>query len=639
MIDRIRMVSVALILAMAACGPLGGGSNAVVGPPSPTPPPIPTRPHPTPTGAGGAEAPGGTPSLPGNQLMTVIYGSARGEELGLYYLAQTADFVAEQSVGDSVHNAVWPAPSADGSSIAFVSVQSDLLINGIFVVNRADGVVTQLTHGDGANPQWSADGTKIAYTCNVNNLNILSKGDICVIGADGSNNVNLTEGSKASDSYPHWTPDGRIVFMSNRDVSTNGLFSEIYIMNGDGTEVTRLTKDARKYNVNPAVSPDGTEIVYESNREVAAGSELYVMNLDGTGQVRLTNDDFWNQNPVWSPDGKTLLYAQDDGTGNIDLYQINSDGTNPFRLTHVADEDGGVRLGQAYMPVPFQADQVRQEDKPDVVVKTPSGSSPVTNGVLFASNAFNCPECLETGIWFVTFDGAQLLQMPGIDGMFPAWSPDFQRFAFVKDGEIYLANADGSSVTQLTHGLREFTSTQWSADGTKLLTTCQPYGQYDACLVDTNTGEIRNITESLVFGPGVFYPTWISEERILLAQVVLDTNGVQVGSIGSVFKPRFSPDGSLIAGINSRQVVVSDATGTDITRLTTDAPTKAYPVWSPDSSLIVYSQAPGDGRVYLYAIREDGVNGPYRLVARPIAAGPSPRPDVLNVYFGYSWAP
>lgn len=640
MTDRLRIAALALILAILACSPAGSAPSVPSGPASPTPPPIPTRPQATPTVEGGTEeGGGGGPESPDNQTMTLIYGSARGDSLGLYYLSKNTDYIARQSVGDVIRAAVWPAPSPDGSKIAFVSLQSDLLINGIYVVGRADGSIAQLSHGDGAYPQWSPEGSQIAYTCNVNNLNDFSKSDICLMNADGSGNINLTEGSKASNSYPHWTPDGHIVFMSNRGLATNGVFSEIYIMNGDGTGVKALTNDKKYNNVNPAVSPDGSKIVFESNKEVAAGSELYVMNVDGTAAARITNDNLWNQNPVWSPDGQHIMYAADDGKGNIDLWQINADGTSPFRLTHIFDEDGGLRLGHAYMPQPFTADVVQREDKIDVTVKPPAGTSPVTNGVLFASNSFNCADCFESGIYFVTFDGAQTGKLPNITGFFPAWAPDFQRFAYVQDGEIYLANADSSGSVKLTHGMREFTTLQWNQRGTQILATCQPYGQLDACIVDANTGATQNITENLTFGPGTTNPTWISDERILLGQNILDTTGVQVGSIGVLGKPRYSPDGSQIAGIKSRQVVIADATGNDPKNLTTDAPTKAYPVWSPDGTLIIYSQAPGDGRIYLYAVRVDGVNGPYKLAARPIAAGPTSRPDILSVFFGYSWAP
>ena len=51
--------------------------------------------------------------------------------------------------------------------------------------------------------------------------------------------------------------------MSNREVSDKGRYSEIYVMNPDGTSGTRLTNDEKAYSANPTVSPDGARIVYE----------------------------------------------------------------------------------------------------------------------------------------------------------------------------------------------------------------------------------------------------------------------------------------------------------------------------------------------------------------------------------------
>src|SRR5689334_12063858 len=132
---RIRVAALALILAIVACGPLGGANpvpNVQSGPPSPTPPPIPTRPQATPTVEGEENPDSGEPQAADNQTMTIVYGSSRGMSLGIYFLSINSEYVATQAIGDTVRNAVWPAPSPDGAKIAFVSVQSDLLINGIF---------------------------------------------------------------------------------------------------------------------------------------------------------------------------------------------------------------------------------------------------------------------------------------------------------------------------------------------------------------------------------------------------------------------------------------------------------------------------------------------------------------------------
>ncbi len=635
---RLVLVLGVLILAGLACNPLAPTTGAAPsGLPSPTPPPIPTRPPITPTTAPTATVPAG--QVPPQQQMVIAYGSGRGANLGLFMLGSTGETLAPIDLGDKIVNAVWPAPSPDGTKIAFVAEQSDLLINGIFIYNRIDSSLKQLTQGDGMHPQWSPDGSKIAYTCNTSgsssNLWTINT-DVCVINSDGTGQVNLTTDSARPDSYPHWTPDGHIVFMSSRANSDKGLFSEIFIMNGDGSSVTQLTNDKTAYNAYPSVSPDGTQIAFESNREAGSGPEIYTMGIDGSHPLKVTTDKTWDQMPVWSPDGKVLLFAKGGDDGNIDLYQINLDGSNEFRLTHDSGEDGGYRLGHAWFAHPIAVTTTTREDSPAVKVKPPSGSSAVSNGILFATSTFNCQDCLETGIYFVTFDGANLTKLP-ITGLYPAWSPDFTRIAYVQDGELWIANADSTQPAQITHAHYGFSSLQWKKDGSSILATCQPYGQFDACLIDPTTGGVNNITQNITIGSGIPFPSWISADRILLGQGILDPLGVLINTVSFTGRP--SPDGTRLAGIIRRQLVAMNLDGSAQTQLTTDAPTKGFPIWSPDGNLIIYTVAPGDGRLYLYAVRADGVNGPYKLVARPIGAGPTTRPNTLTSYLGYSWAP
>src|SRR6266550_3870165 len=84
---------------------------------------------------------------------------------------------------------------------------------------------------------------------------------------------------------------GQIAFTSTRDGN-----SEIYVMNADGTGVTRLT-DNPAADGDPAWSPDGTRLAFTSARD--GNNEIYVMNADGSGVTRLTNDPNQDGHPAW----------------------------------------------------------------------------------------------------------------------------------------------------------------------------------------------------------------------------------------------------------------------------------------------------------------------------------------------------
>ena len=92
----------------------------------------------------------------------------------------------------------------------------------------------------------------------------------------------------------------------------------------------RLTNITDSY---PMLSPDGSKIVFESNRSGSA--EIYVINTGGKGLVQLTSNKASNHSPIWSPDGKKILFSSNRaGPANIgQLYVINPDGSGLQRIT------------------------------------------------------------------------------------------------------------------------------------------------------------------------------------------------------------------------------------------------------------------------------------------------------------------
>lgn len=599
---------------------------------TPIPPPIPTRPRLTPTATVTPTATAKATPLP-TQMMSIAFGTLRSGTPGILFADADGQFVSPFMGDDSSGGIVWPDVSPDGTRIVFAAVQGNgpLVSEGLFVSGIDGEGLAQLTEGDDQYPRWSPDGSQIAYTCGAGH-------DVCLIGAEGGEPSNLTADSARIDMAPAWTPDGQIVFMSARDLAATGRVSEIYIMEGDGSNPTRLTNDKTAYNAFPAVSPDGARIVYESDRDVSGGSELYLMDIDGQNPIRLTNDPAWNQNPVWSLDGTRIMFAANYGDGNLDLYLINDDGTNRFRITTHPAEDGGLRLGHTWLPVELAVDDFEPETPLEGVAPPalPEGAFEAINAVIFTASDENCDTCMESGIYTVEGDGSNLQKLP-IDGLYPAWSPDFRRFAFVRDGELFVSSSSGQDVAQVTHALRGFGPVQWSADGHLILAECSPYGERDVCLIDLVTGAIRNLTEEVAGAESGFPPHWYRTDQIALGTTLLDLDGAPL-SVSLPNPGRVSPDGSqLVTLVDGQIVLVNPGDGSQTPLTDTDA-VRDYPVWSPEGDILVYTAASGQGYLILNAI-EVADGRAYRLVNDPIAAEPTPLQGQVQTHLGYNWAP
>jgi Tol biopolymer transport system component len=64
-------------------------------------------------------------------------------------------------------------------------------------------------------------------------------------------------------------------------------------------------------------------------------SEIYTINPDGSGKTQLTHNDTDDEDPAYSPDGKKIVYAGQDGPkGDLEIYTINARGGGKSRVTN-----------------------------------------------------------------------------------------------------------------------------------------------------------------------------------------------------------------------------------------------------------------------------------------------------------------
>ncbi len=177
---------------------------------------------------------------------------------------------------------------------------------------------------DATQPTWCPDGSKLAYV-----VGPTYEGRIKVMDADGANAHFLFEGG-GSQRTPQWSPDGKqIAFSMTTGPDSN---YDIFVVNADGTELKNLT-NTPIFEADPAWSPDGKKITFAQADD--GYPRVWVMNPDGTEQVDVSGH---NLNvavyPTWTRDGKQITFGAPDDHGEIQITQMNADGTGNTVLTH-----------------------------------------------------------------------------------------------------------------------------------------------------------------------------------------------------------------------------------------------------------------------------------------------------------------
>ena len=147
--------------------------------------------------------------------------------------------------------------------------------------------------------------------------------DLWMVNADGSNLHQLT--STKADSNPTWSPDGSQILFGRalQDTTGDGQISildnmDMHILSLMTGKVHNISNTPEYDDFNFSWSSDGEWIVFTSVREDADGSgymnlddsrHLFLIRPDGSDERRIDLGDLLTFSPVWSPDGKSILFG------------------------------------------------------------------------------------------------------------------------------------------------------------------------------------------------------------------------------------------------------------------------------------------------------------------------------------------
>jgi eukaryotic-like serine/threonine-protein kinase len=483
----------------------------------------------------------------------------------------------------------------------------------------------QLTFGDGLEmfPTLAPDGATFAYvSAHPGNR------DIYVQRVDGRTAINITSDSPEDDSEPAFSPDGsQIAFRSER--GEGGIF----LMGVTGESVRRLSD----FGYNPAWSPDGTKIAVATervefqprNRHVRS-SELWVIDVR-TGakrplvQAGVGGGDFGSGSdgvqPSWSPNGKRIAFwGLSDSVGNRDLWTIDPHAPKPKETVVRVTSDAAIEWNPVWSPdgryLYFGSDRDGTMNLWRIAVDSDTGKAagvpePMSLPAIY-SGSFAVSRRGDVG-YVTTTRTYRLIALPFdakrgvtgeprtvLEGSLEALSfnpsPDQRSMAFTAGGaqeDVFVVDADGTRLRQLTNDAARDRGVTWSNDGRTLFFYSNRDGAYHVWSIGADGGGLTRLTSDA---------------------------DLRRGGAKNLYVPVLSPDGRMLAVQSETSPALIHLDRPQGQRYEKLEPPPAsfgagFPAWSPDGSRLVLSLRAVNGDTIPGAVVYTLATRQYRVVS------------------------
>lgn len=349
----------------------------------------------------------------------------------------------------------------------------------------------------------------------------------------------------------------------------------------------------------PAVSPDGSRVAFIWDGGGDA-FDIYVKTIGSEVVLKLTDSPADERYPLWSADGRSVLFARSDGTGTA-LMRVSALGGGVIQLfgDDAATDIRGMSL-------------------------SPDGARIAYAGRENATSPYR--------IFVTTLDGGdkRIVSNPepgSLGDIDPRFSRDGQSVAFVRSvnevtKDVYRAALDGGEPTRLTFDNRKVNGLAWSPDGEQLLFTSTRSGMYGLWSVDADGGDLQQIFlgNENVHQPAtaagvdaIAFEQWMHRSQLRQIDLVRRTQadaGQYIQSTRWDSNLAWSPDGGRVAFVSNRggphSIWVSQQDGRGAVQIADFG--GAFidnPTWSPDGRSIAFDGSP-EGKTAIFVVSPEG---------------------------------
>jgi tricorn protease len=417
---------------------------------------------------------------------SIAFSSDREGNMDVYLIPTAGGAVKRLTIHSADETVIDWTP--DGKGILFASQRGEDFMGKLYLVSIDGGLPRDAGPDMGVTGSFSPDGTKLAvnrkgqaywrkyyrgaYQSDVTVMDLASKSFKDVTSFDGM------------DSWPLWSRDGHIYFVSDREGKGQTNIWRVAEAGGDAERVTRFTSGDVRF---PGISGDGKAIVFEHDFGIwkldLASREVKPIPLEIAAETQETLTEFKEYNSTVddydvAPDGKRIVLSV-----HGDLFTAPTDEGDLRQLTEGASRDLDVLYSPDGKFIAFISDQSGREEIHLIAadgtgparkltdlddLKTSLVWSPDSKTMVFVTS--------DRKLFRIGADGKDLKELAsssyGSIGS-PAWSPDGKLIAYSKtdvsrSADIYLIPSTGGDEKKITFDPASESNPRFSADGTKV---------------------------------------------------------------------------------------------------------------------------------------------------------------------------